>query len=417
MRILHLSTTDIIGGAARGAYWLHTALQQTDVDSKMLVLWKASDDTTVTGNSGKNGKLRNRLFYELDQIPVKLYPRRTGDDFTPAWYSSPRIQNEISNLKPEIVNLHWVSRGFISVKDISKITQPVVLTLRDMWAFTGGCHYSDGCLKYQTQCGNCPSLGSSKPKDQAYRTFVKKQSSWDNNKITIVAISQWLADCARSSALLNNLRIEVIHNALDHKLFSPKNKSNSRNKFKLPEDKMLIAFGAINAAHDMRKGYQYFREAMEILGDSDYSNKLAVVIFGASPDEIDTDLKLQTIVLGHINDDIRLAELYSACDIMVVPSTEEAFGKTAMEAMACGTPVVSFDSTGLKDIVDHRKNGYRARCFDSSDLANGILWCISDEIRHKDLSANAREKVETSFTFDIQAEKYRQLYKEILDIS
>jgi glycosyltransferase involved in cell wall biosynthesis len=153
------------------------------------------------------------------------------------------------------------------------------------------------------------------------------------------------------------------------------------------------------------------------LAASGLSDSIELVVFGSIKPANPPDLGMRATYLGWFNDDISLALLYAAADVTIVPSLEEAFGKTALESLACGTPVVSFDSTGLKDIVEHQRNGYRAECFSADDLANGIRWVLEDEERWQGLSHRSREKVEEEFTLKVQARSYLNLYQEILQSS
>ena len=155
-------------------------------------------------------------------------------------------------------------------------------------------------------------------------------------------------------------------------------------------------------------------ESLKKIDSTNWSDNIELVVFGSSQTDNDLGLRMKTHFLGRLHDDVTLALTYSAGDVMIVPSTEEAFGKTAMESLACGTPVVSFDSTGLKDIVEHQKNGYLAQCFSSKDLAQGIIWVLENGDRTSKLSENARKTVEEKFTLKHQAEKYLELYLDIL---
>jgi glycosyltransferase involved in cell wall biosynthesis len=415
MKILHLSTGDVSGGAFRGSYWLHNALVRKGIESNILVAKKESDDFSIIRTS-QSPYTQNfdRAKKILDQVPLLYYPARKKGLFSPALTSASNLQNAIQLIKPDLINIHWVSDGFLRPEDISRFQVPVVWTLRDMWAFTGGCHYAGNCTKYQEHCGACPHLASASEHDLSRKLWRRKQKAWQNSNFTFVAISRWLADCARNSSLFQDKRIEVIGNALDAQLFRPLPKQVAREILRLPLDKQIIAFGAINATSNPIKGFQYLLPALHQLSDKGFSETAEFVVFGSSKPQQGTNLGIKTTYLGRLHDDITLALVYSAADVMVVPSLQEAFGKTAIEAMACGTPVVSFDSTGLKDIVDHQQNGYRAECFSEADLAAGIQWVLADQDRWHHLSTQARQKVELQFTLEKQANAYIQLYHEIL---
>ena len=155
----------------------------------------------------------------------------------------------------------------------------------------------------------------------------------------------------------------------------------ARASFDLPLDKKIILLGVLNATQDARKGFQYLTTALQSFATLTTDQDLLAVIFGASEPDNPPELGLPATYLGRLNDDAKLAQVYSAADVMVVPSVQEAFGKTATEALACGTPVVSFDTSGLRDIVEHQKCGYRAKCYSAEDLANGIAWVLQDPAR------------------------------------
>ena len=411
MKVLHLSTSDINGGAARGAYWTHTALKRAGIDSHMLVAEKYSHDATVTGPNGITGgqKILNGIRQTVEYWPLKRYPSKASGLFSPAIYPNPIIK-KIHQINPDIINLHWVGLGLLRPEQLKAFTQPIVWTLRDMWSFTGGCCYTAGCTRYQQQCGSCPMLGSDQENDLSRKVWQRKYRAWQNLNLTLVPISQWLADCASKSSLLNQYPAQVIPNALDTNIFRPIDKKAARDILQLPQHEKLILFGALSATTDKRKGFNHLAAALKYLKTDSVS--LRAVIFGA--DKTSMELAIPYTALGRLNDDITLALAYSAADVMVVPSTQEAFGKTAIEAMACGTPVVCFDTTGLRDIVTHYNSGYRAECFTSSDLANGILWTIENSERNTMLSQNARKRIEKFFSFSTQANSYVELYKKLL---
>ena len=419
MKVLHLSTADGNGGAARGAYWMHQSLRQAGVDSWMLVAEKYTSDSTVIGPTGITGsqKVLNGIRQTVEYWPLKQYQNKKPGAFSPAIYPS-KIARQVEAIDPDIINLHWVAGGLLRPQDLSKFQQTrtrlLVWTLRDMWPFTGGCHYTEDCLAYQTSCGQCPALGSTKTHDLAYRGWRRKQATWKDIDMTIVPLSEWLADCACKSSLFAHRQIQVISNAIDAEKYRPIDQVIARRLLDLPQNKKLILFGAFSPTADARKGFRYLRAALHHLTEQPSHQQFEAVIFGTDRPTQDLNLKLPTTFLGRLYDDTMLALAYSSADVMVVPSIQDAFGKTSIEAMACGTPVVAFDSTGLKDSVTHQYNGYAAHCFDPVDLANGIAWVTAEDDRWQTLSQNARQTVEAKFTLAHQAEQYKQLYQQLM---
>ncbi len=417
MKILHLNWSDLHGGASRGAYWLHRELLGSGVDSLMLVDLKVSDDFSVIDPGSLLYRGLNKLKPTADILPLLPYYNIFKEKrplFSPSWIPS-KIPAQISKIDPDIINLHWICYGYLRPESLGKCNKPIVWTLRDMWGFTGGCHYSGNCLKYKDSCGACPILGSSTENDLSKKLWYRKQKAWKGLNFTIVTISNWLADCARQSSLFHDRRIEVIHNGIDESKFKPIPKNVARDILNLPQDKKIILFGAINAVQDERKGFQYLIPALKKLSNYGLNETTELLIFGSSQPKNPPDLGMKAHYLGRLWDDPTIALTYASADVTITPSIQEAFGKTAIESLACGTPVVSFDCTGLKDIIDHEKNGYLAECFNSDDLARGIAWVLENKQRWQTLSQNARETVQSEFTVKAQAAKYLKLYRELLE--
>lgn len=415
MRVVHLNTWDIQGGAARGVYWLHKGLQHAGVDSILFSEHKLSDDPSVIGIECR--RTRDRLLREmrtyLNTFPLRRYQNKSSQMFSVARYSE-NIEKQIRQLNPDIINLHWICDGFLSPELIAKFNQPIVWTLRDMWPFTGGCHYAGECTRYKASCGACPHLGSNQERDLSRAIWERKRQSWQNVEITLVAISHWLADCAKRSSLFQNSRIEVIPNSVDAS-FKPRPKAIVRDFLGLPQNKQIILFSALKATSDKRKGFSYLVSSLKKLSGSDIKKQIELVVVGASEPKHSFDLGIKANYLGILNDNLTLAMAYAAADVAIVPSLQEALGKTAIEALACGTPVVCFDTTGLKDIVEHQETGYRAEFCNSEDLAKGIIWVLQSSSRWHILSQQARAKVEREFTQEVQAQAYLKLYRELLN--
>ena len=410
MKVLHLNTHDINGGAARAAYRLHRALLKENIDSKMLVQKKTSDDDTVIAPTSKLEKGINLLRPILDNLPLQQYKNRTQSLFSPAWLPFSQIPNKIAQINPDIVHLHWIAGAMMSVQDLAKIDKPIVWSLHDMWAFTGGEHIDEYQQHYLDRCGNSKVLNSKKDNDLSRKGWERKRQVYAQiEDMTIVGLSHWMHQVAKSSSLLKDKNHIQLPNPIDTTAFAPFNKVEARSLFNLPADKQLILFGAMNATSDPNKGFEHIFSALKAAS----LENTELVIFGSSQPTIPLRFKQSVHYLGQLHDDVSLRVLYSAADVMVVPSLQENLSNAIMESLACSTPVVAFDIGGNSDMVENKKNGYLAQPFDTEDLANGIAWVLN-AANYQQLCDKARDKVLTHFDSQIVAKRYIALYKEIL---
>ncbi|MDD9196709.1 glycosyltransferase family 4 protein [Aliivibrio sp. S3MY1] len=412
MKILIVNASDINGGAARAAYRLHQSLLMKNVNSKMLVMDKASDDFSVLGPISKGEKVASKLRPIFDSIPIKFYKCKIQAPFSISWGESRKIIKTINELKPDVVHLHWINGGMIKIEDLPKINAPIVWSLHDNWAFTGGCHIMWNCESYKVNCGNCPILKSDKEKDLSRKVWNRKSSTFPKlPNMTIVGLSNWLNECSKSSSLLKGLPHINLPNPINTTTFKPFDKKKARELWSLPTNKKLVLFGASNATGDMNKGFKELSKALHKL----MNENIELVVFGSSEPKKPQYFGSKTHYLGRLHDDVSLVALYSAADVMVVPSLQENLSNAIMESLSCSTPVVAFDIGGNSDLIKHKNNGYLAQPFDCSDLAKGIEWVL-DNNRYSELCFNARDKVTREFDSKLVAEKYIQLYKEILNI-
>ena len=278
MKILIVNTHDIQGGAARAAYRLHNALQCEGINSQMLVQSKTSDDPTVLGPRTRLQKARSIYRPILDALPVNHYKNKIKTHFSPAWLPSSSMVEKINTSDVDLVHLHWIGDGMMRIEDIANIKKPIVWSLHDMWAFTGGCHYDFECGKFTTHCGACPVLGSKKRYDLSYSIFNRKAKTFAKiPNINIVGISRWLACCAKNSAILAEKCIVNLPNPIDTHTFRPLDRETARDLLNLPLNKKLILFGAANATRDPRKGFAELSKAMNKLK----SGNVELVVFGS----------------------------------------------------------------------------------------------------------------------------------------
>ncbi|HTY26496.1 MAG TPA: glycosyltransferase family 4 protein [Desulfomonilaceae bacterium] len=414
MNIVHLSTFDKRGGAAKAAYRLHTYLKGTGVQSRMIVREKAEDDFSVTSLSkGPCHSLFLRVGQKIDRLALHLYPKREKIP-----WSTNRAPNSIVRrleaLNPDIVHLHWVGDGLLPIRALPRFRWPVVWTLHDLWPITGGCHLPGNCERYTESCGRCPRLGSGRERDITKLVWEQKEQHWKSVDITLVAASRWVAECARASSLFRRTRAEVIPLGLDLQVFKPMDKSWARKKLNWPQEKHIILMGAFGLFTDPLKGFHHMIDAAKILNGQGWAEKAELVLFGTPKTEaLPPAIGLRTTYMGPLHDDKLLSLVYSAADVFVCPSKQETFGQTVLESMACGTPCVAFGTGGLLDLVEHGVTGYLAEPQNTADLAYGIAWALENDDRRRRLSQTARDKVEKHFSSGQVARRYVELYRTL----
>lgn len=280
-----------------------------------------------------------------------------------------------------------------------------------MWAFTGGCHYDESCGRFKTVCGRCPVLGSSKTNDLSTWVFRRKQKAFESmRRLTVIGLSQWITECSRASSLLSTVPTVHLPNCIDTSAYRQMHRNEARLRLKLPLEGRLLLFTAARPTWDPRKGWNHLLEALKRIPLA--NNKL--VVAGDRTLSVPTCTPIPVHNAGQLNDDTRIAALFSACDLTVVPSIQENFSNVIMESLLCGTPVVAFDVGGNRDLVEHLVNGYLAQPFNSMDLARGMEWVLENEERRMVLGRNGRRKIEYQFCTDRVAEQYIQLYEKAL---
>jgi glycosyltransferase involved in cell wall biosynthesis len=423
LKVVHIATTDIGGGAAIASYRLHQGLVRLGVDSQILVAQKFTDDARVHGANTLFEKLWSRTAHQIDQIPRRFLTTPNPSLISPAWIGDAVVKKALA-LKPDVINLHWAANGFVRPEALRRLANtPLVWTLHDMWAFCGGEHYTGGDARYiQGYTPNNRPAGETGFDLNRWVWKRKMRVVPRLERLRVVTDSYWLGECARQSQLFREQRVIPINYGLDTDVFKPIPKEVARHILNIPQDKKIVLFGAINAAGDTRKGIDLLANALQSYATNDsFKNSVQNVeclVFGASAPPARAsnplDFGFPTRYCGSLTDNIALAVLYSAADVMIVPSREEAFGQTALEALACGTPVVAFRVGGLPDTVQHQQNGYLAEPFDVHDLAQGMDWVLADEERWNRLSVHARATAVEGFTLEHQARRYVEVYGELL---
>lgn len=403
MKVLVLTTFAHTGGAAIAAQRLVHALRGSGVETTVLSRRNISLPFWKEKWGGVPFLMeRLRIFLANGMSRRNLFAVDTaccGDDVT----------RTAEYKEADVIHLHWINQGFISLNVLRKILRSgkrVVWTMHDQWATTGVCHYSDGCLRYETGCHHCPLLPGKGGNDLAATAFRKKQELYAEGAITFVACSEWLAGIARRSALGRGQEILSIPNAIDTAVFKPMERKAARELLGLKRDAVLILFGCQKVT-DKRKGLDYLIEAVRELPG------IGVVLVGGSAAETEPLMPqgVEVTCIGQVSDTARMAMLYAAVDAFVTPSLQDNLPNTIMEAMACGTPCVGFNVGGIPEMIDHRVNGYVASYKDARSLAEGIRY-VTAEANAPRLAEAAREKVMRCYSEKAVAERYMEVYRK-----
>lgn len=410
MKVTHYSG-DSIGGAARAAMRLHNAMQSNkEIESAMIVRVKTNDDWRI--NVPYKNQLEStygQILPFIDRLPARLQRSKHFIARSPAWVSAIRAK-EINRSEADVVHLHWICSGFLSIEEIGKITKPIVWTMHDMWSFCGAEHLAEEADEARWRVGYTQASRNHQDRwlDIDRWVWRRKKSAW-RKPMHIVTPSRWLAECARSSALMRNWDITVVPNMLDTNRYKPIQKQIAREILGLPLKGQLILFGAIRGTQFSYKGWDLLQPAL--IKVATLLPNAQVVIFGQGEPKDSPSLGMELHWLGHLHDDATLALLYSAADLIVVPSRQESFGQTGSEAHACGCPIVAFNATGLRDVVEHGVTGYLAKPYCIDDLANGINWVLEDNVRHARLTVQARERAIRLWSYDTVVPQYFEVYR------
>ncbi len=417
MRVLIVNTGERIGGAAVAASRLMEALNNNGVKAKMLVGDKQTDQLTVVPLPS-SWLLRWHFLWERLVIFFHLHFSKkhlfeidianSGTDIT----SLPVFK------EADVIHLHWINQGMLSLQNIRKILKsgkPVVWTMHDLWPATAICHYSRNCQHFTSHCHHCqllPDGGSEK--DLSSKVWKRKQTVYAEGNIFFVTCSRWLEQEAKKSALLQSHHILSIPNTINTRLYHPTDKAAARKAIGLPTNGHVLLFVSQKVT-DERKGIRFFIEAIRKMLEQHPSvaEDTVIAILGGHADEVVEELPLPVHPLGFITDEEQIVRVYNAADAFVTPSLEDNLPNTIMESMACGTPCIGFRVGGIPEMIDHKKNGYVARYMDAADLAAGIHWVLF-EADHQQLSTQCITKVTKQYAQSSVAINYIEVYQHAI---
>lgn len=414
MKVVHLNTSDGMN------YRLHCALRNQGIDSCILTL-------------GEERKGEEKIYICQQDIKQKLEKKTTGrilDIMLRRWYKfsgKMPFSSGVGGLDirehsvirdADIIHLHWICY-FQSIKTIKKLIalgKPIVWTCHDSWPFTGGCHVRLGCENFTGNCGKCPILHSKGKHDLSWHILKKKKKAWRGNQIYFIAPSRWMQENISKSALFSGNVCRVIANPIDTEIFRPLDyaETESRTGYKKDGEKLHLLFGA-HAVDIPYKGLSCLLKALEKLWEEqpELAGQVVLHMIGGSQGKDVILQKYECHYWGFVDDVHKMAAIYNIADIYVLPSLDDNLPTMIMESLSCETPVVAFDTGGITDMLEHKRNGYVAAYGDAKELEEGILW-VHQNNSGNSLGKYGRETVKEKYDSDKIARQHIAFYEEAI---
>lgn len=403
-------TSQLHGGAGIAALRLHLGLCRAAVTSQMYFgSGEPVDSTTLPA-------FQNRSFFWRNAVALAKSWRgrrqsKTGFVTSPRWVRKTPIQK--LPRAPDLINLHWVAQWLDLPSFFNSLPAglPVVWSLHDLIPVTGGCHYPGDCTAFATQCGNCPQQREPTAQDDTFQFFRIKQRCYAKANLHFVGNSAWTTAQIRRSGLAKYARsIHTIPLGLDPDQFKPVDKSCARHALGIPENRFVIGFACADLS-EARKGAGLLLAALK--SNALPAKDIFLLSFGAG--HWPETSGIENLHLGSLNAPRLQSLFYSALDVFTTPSRSETFGNTAMEAMACGTPVAAYATSGLIDVVTDGETGLLEKEVASvPGLIRMLKWMKEHPVEMRDMGLAARKRVVQHFSDKLMAERYTKLYRELL---
>lgn len=409
MKVVHISTQDY-GGAGLCTLRIHKALLNIGVDSKVLVAFKASDLPTVfVANESDINKYKppkNKLLRKYKSLMrykgkyltrLEKYQRSVNQLRRETTYTFPISNYDLSNdpilADADVVHLHWVADFIDYPTFFSRINKPIVWTLHDENILYGGFHYRRDKDKYYSLC----QYTEDELKKIKIDALAKTRCS-----IRLIAISELMRTLCNENPIVKMFPNKLIHNPIDSKSFIQMDKNVARHALGIPCDRIVLSFCSVSLS-DERKGLKELIMALEKLNIDN------ITLICAGGGEIPVQTNLHIIRFGMIGNERLLSLFYSAADFFVMPSFQESFGQTPLEAMSCGTPVVAFPSGIISEVINEQ-NGVICDDYTSDSL----LYGIKEALGRKYDRSQIRQSVISNFSPNIIANQYIDVYNEVI---
>jgi glycosyltransferase involved in cell wall biosynthesis len=420
MKVVHLSYSDLGGGAARVAYHLHRSLRAAEVDSRMLVLDRRSNDPDVARAVGEGLPSRIGFFAARAagaRLDSWLNPRF---NFSAALIGVPSSGWTDAVLEADVIHAHFTSR-LLSNRQwrwiVRNARAPIVWHAHDFERFMGGCHYPGACVRWRTDCRSCPHSRRLFGLDIAPMGQRARQAILSGGKHHVVSHSNWESEILKNCRLSADLQHSLIPMAVDDTLFRPIEKESARKVLGLPRDGKVV-FAMAADFNDPRKGGAHLLAALskswDIVagsGKKDFHPRLLTA--GSVDIAKNHGLPWPATHLGTINDDRFLAAAYAAADVFVCPSQEDNGPMTVIESLLCGTPVVATRCGVAPDVLQDGENGFVVPLDSPSDMAERIVDVLTHHSPNV-LRRAARDRAVARHGYARVSADFVRLYESLL---
>lgn len=413
LRVLQVGIYDRSGGGCIAGYRQHQALRKAGVDSQMFVRFKVTGDPFVHAHlPPPSWNLRiPRVWRRKVRDWKRQQARLRGEMFTATSEHGATLLDYFPQADVVNVQFAWDFLDYPSF--FSRLPQhvPIVLTMHEMASFTGGCSYAGACGGFLERCGHCPKLGRSGENDLSHMGWLDRRNAFaarHKKNLYFVANSRWTAELAQKSSLLRDYPVTNINLGLDCGIFKPLDRSFARSSFGIAEGSRVLSFAAASVT-DPRKGMRFLIEAINGMREKPF-----LLTWGRSVPQALAGIP--QLHLGNIDSEHLMALAYNASDVFVMPSQEEAFGQTALEAIACGTPVAAFQAGGIPETVRHEQTGLLGPVGDSEVLRTNIERLLDEESLWRHCSEYGPKVAQAEFSYEVNAKNYIALYQSLLKL-
>ncbi len=404
MKNVQISDNDLYGNRFNG-HDLHLCLNARGIDSEQLVWKKRSDDPKtheISANIGDR-KTINRICTRLEQeflTHAILQP-----------FSLQLFYNE-HFLNADVVHYHLIHNFFFNISHLPMLTKlkPSVWTIHDPWAITGHCIHPMDCERWKSGCGDCPNLETefTMKQDATALNWEFKKQIYHNSHLDIVVASKWMQDLVTQSPLLEKSRIHCIPFGINLNVFSPSDQMEARAKLGIPLDAIVIAFRS-TLWH--LKGFHHIRNILHRLKTD---LPICLLTFNEKDLLMEFREKYKVVELGWVENEQTLAHAYNAADIFLMPSLAEGFGMMAMEAMACGKPVISFAGTALPQTTFAPEGGIVVPKGDEEALLAATERLIYNPEERMKIGEKALQLARRHYDQNVYVERIVELYQDVI---